>query len=419
MESPLGETRRRVVILGCGFGGLSVARTLAHAPVELTVIDQRNYHMFQPLLYQVATAGLSPADIAQPIRGLIGKQRNTRVLLGRVTGIDPLARSVAVDGHSVPYDVLVVATGSVQSWFGHDEWREAAPGLKTIEDALVIRRRILLAFERAEATDDPAERRRLLCFVVIGGGATGVEMAGAIATLARAAVVRDFRNINPAESRVILVEAGVRLLPAFPESLSDYAVRALTQLGVETRLGVGATDCDAGGIVLGGERIEARTIVWSAGVAASPAASWLQVPTDRSGRVEVTAELTVPARDDIYVIGDTAAAKAADGSVLPGVAPVAKQQGAYVGRRIDRWARTGRSSTDPFVYRDYGNLATIGRNRAVLQYGWLKLCGVLAWILWGFAHIFFLIGFRNRVGVVVYWLWSWATYNRAVRLITD
>jgi NADH dehydrogenase len=410
---------RRVVVIGCGFGGLSVAEGLKKSPVALTVIDQHNYHMFQPLLYQVATAGLSPADIAHPIRGIVGRQPNTRVLLGRVTGVDTAARVVLLDSRRVPYDTLVISTGALQSYFGHDEWEKVAPGLKRLEDALAIRRKLLMAFERAEATDFPDERRRLLNFVVVGGGPTGVELAGAIAELARMALVRDFRTINPAEARIVLIEAGPRVLPSFPEDLAQAAKKGLADLGVEVRTGAMVTACDADGVQLGDERIEARTVIWSAGVKASPAAAWLGIDADKQGRIAVGADLTVPGHPEIYVIGDTASVAGKDGKPLPGVAPVAKQEGNYVARRIHALA-TGRPvPSRPFRYVDYGDLATIGRGRAVIHIGPLKLSGHVAWVIWGIAHIFFLIGFRNRLAVVMSWIWAYVTFGRGVRLITD
>ncbi|HEV2551210.1 MAG TPA: NAD(P)/FAD-dependent oxidoreductase [Stellaceae bacterium] len=407
----------RVVILGAGFGGLSAAKALAKAPVDVTVVDRRNYHLFQPLLYQVATAGLSPAEIATPIRSILRDQKNTRVLLGRVGAIDKKARLVEVEGRSVPYDTLIVATGARHAYFGRDEWEAVAPGLKKIDDATKLRHRILLAFEEAETTEDAAERRRLLTFVIIGGGPTGVELAGAIAELARVALARDFRHIDPRSSRIILVESGSRVLATFPEALSAFAKSALEKLGVEVRLGHPASACDADGVVVAGERIEARTIIWAAGVAASPAAKWLSAEKDRAGRVIVGRDLTLPGHPEIFVIGDTAAALGRDGKPLPGVAPVAKQQGAYAASVIA--ARiTGR--TEPrFRYRNYGNLATIGRKVAVADFGRIRLGGRLAWLLWGMVHVLFLIGFRNRVAVLLDWLWAYVTFQRGARLITS
>ena len=406
--------RPRIVIVGAGFGGLAAAMHLGRVDAELTVVDHRNHHLFQPLLYQVATAALSPADIAAPIRGILGRQANTRVLLGAVTGVDIAGRAVLVGDRRVPYDQLVIATGARDSYFGHDEWKAATLDLKTIEDATAMRRRILLAFERAEDSEDEAERRRLLTFVVIGGGPTGVELAGALAELARAALARDFRRIDPTTARIVLVEAGPRLLASFPESLSAVAARALRRLGVELRLGIGVTECDADGATLGHERIESRTLIWAAGVAASPAATWLGVTPGRGGRVPVGRDLSLPGHPEIFVIGDTAEIV---GSPLPGVAPVAKQQGAYVARVIAA-RRAGRLAPGPFRYRDYGNLATIGRKEAVVDFGWLRLTGRIAWLVWSVAHIYYLIGFRNRMAIAVDWLWSYLTYGRGARLIT-
>jgi len=416
--SDLGGARRpRVVIVGAGFGGLSAARALRKAPVDVTVIDRRNYHLFQPLLYQVATAGLSPADIASPIRAILRDQPNTSVLLARVEAVDRAARCVIADGRSVPFDYLVVASGARHAYFGHEEWEPFAPGLKKIEDATDIRRNILLAFEKAETELDPVERARLLTLVVIGAGPTGVEMAGAIAELARRALAADFRAIDPAQARVILIEAGPRVLPTFPESLSAAAMRSLQRLGVQVRVGAAVTGCDAAGVTVGDAHIATRTIVWAAGVMASPAARWLGTDKDRAGRVPVGPDLALPDDPSIFVIGDTAAATGADGRMLPGVAPVAKQQGAYVARVIA--ARVaGRSPSPRFRYRSYGNLATVGRRAAVADFGFVRVTGSLAWLLWGVVHVFFLIGFRNRLAVLIQWLWSYLTFESGSRLIT-
>jgi NADH:ubiquinone reductase (H+-translocating) len=410
-------SRPRIVIVGAGFGGLTAAKALAKASADITVIDRRNYHLFQPLLYQVATAGLSPADIAAPIRAILGRQKNTTVLLGKVTGIDTAARDVLIDSQRVPYDYLILATGARHAYFGHEEWAAVAPGLKKIEDATDIRRRILTAFETAENTEDTAERRRLLTFVVVGGGPTGVELAGAVAELARRALARDFRNIDPGSARVLLVEVGPRLLAAFPEALSARAADALQKLGVETRLGCAVTACDDRGVDIGGERIDAGAIIWAAGVMASPAAKWLAAEKDRAGRVRVAADLSVPGHKNIFVIGDTALSLDRDNKPVPGIAPAAKQQGKYVSRLI-RARLEGRAAPNPFRYRHLGNLATIGRRAAVADFGWIKLTGALAWLLWGVVHVFFLIGFRNRVAVLLDWLWSYATFQRGSRLIT-
>ena len=407
----------QVVIVGAGFGGLSAATSLARAPVGVTVIDERNYHLFQPLLYQVATAGLSPADIAAPIRGILARQRNARVLLGRVTGVDPKRRSVLLGDRPVAYDYLILATGARHAYFGHDNWAAFAPGLKNIEDATALRRKVLLAFERAEDETDDSERKRLMTFIVIGGGATGVEMAGAIAELAKVALVKDFRAIDTAMSRVVLIEAGPRLLPAFPENLSSFAKTALEKLGVEVRLGAAVTRCDMGGVILGNERIDGGTTVWAAGVMASPAATWLQASHDTAGRVIVEPDLTVPGHDEIFVIGDTARVNDISGKPLPGVAPVAKQQGRYVAKTLHARVR-GAATPEPFRYRDLGNLATIGRSAAIADFGKIKLGGRIAWFVWSLAHIYFLISFRSRVVVATNWLWSYVTFQRGARLIT-
>ncbi|MBV8397901.1 MAG: NAD(P)/FAD-dependent oxidoreductase [Acetobacteraceae bacterium] len=408
--------RPRVVVIGAGFGGLTAAMRLGCVEADVTVIDRHNYHLFQPLLYQVATAALSPADIAAPIRGILSRQANTTVILDTVTGIDMPGRAVLLSERRIPYDQLVIATGAREAYFGHDEWAAVTSGLKKIEDATIMRRRILVAFEHAEESDDEEERRRLLTFVIIGGGPTGVELAGALAELARAALARDFRRIDPTTARIVLVESHPRLLAGFPSELSTAAAKALTRLGVELRLGAKVSRCDDCAAVLGEERIESRTLIWAAGVAASPAAKWLGVEPGRAGRVPVGRDLTVPGRPEIFVIGDTAEVEGPHGP-LPGVTPVAKQQGAYVARVIA--ARlAGKSAPVPFRYRGFGNLATIGRKEAVADFGRLKLTGRLAWLVWGAAHIYFLVGFRNRIAVAVDWLWSYLTYQRGARLIT-
>ena len=412
-------TRPRVVIVGAGFGGLVAARALRKASVQVTVIDRRNYHLFQPLLYQVATAGLSPADIAAPIRGILRNQANAEVLMARVTGVDRARREVMIDGtdRRIPYDYLILAAGARHAYFGHDEWEPMAPGLKKIEDATAIRHRILVAFEKAESSHDPEERHRLLTFVIVGGGPTGVEMAGAIAELAKMTLVKDFRTIDPASARVILVEGGPRVLLAFPEDLSAKARRSLEKLGVEVLTNTPVELCDADGVVSGGKRIEARTILWAAGVQAAPAAKWLQADKDRAGRVKVNPDLTVPGEPDLFVIGDNATVLQANDQPVPGVAPAAKQMGDYVARVI-AGRIAGQPVSAPFRYRNYGNFATIGRHAAVADFGWLKLSGYPAWLLWGAAHIYFLIGFRNRLAVMLDWLWAYVTFQRGVRLIT-
>ena len=413
-----GTARPRVVILGAGFGGLSAAKALGNVPCDVVVIDRRNYHLFQPLLYQVATAALSPAEIASPIRSILSRQKNAHVLMARVTGIDAQRKLVQLEhGRDEPFDYLVVATGARHAYFGHDDWAKWAPGLKKIEDATDIRRRILLAFERAETTEDAAERKALLTFVVIGGGATGVEMAGAIAEVAHWALADEFRVIDPTQARVILVEAGPRLLPAFPDDLAEHARKALEKLGVEVHLGRAVEKCDDSGIVYGGERLAARTIVWGAGVQASHAAKWLDVDKDRAGRVVVAKDLTAPGHPDIFVIGDTAAVMDDKGQPVPGIAPAAKQMGVYAARTIA--ARlAGSQSPGPFRYRHAGSLATIGRSAAIADFGWLKVTGWIAWWLWGIAHIYFLIDFRSRFIVAMQWFWSYLTFRRGARLIT-
>ena len=409
-------TNPRIVIVGAGFGGLSAAKALAGKPFDVTVIDRHNYHLFQPLLYQVATASLSPAEIASPIRGILQRAQNVNVMLGKVSGIDLERREVLAEGRRVPYDTLILATGAQHAYFGHGDWAAFAPGLKTIDDATYIRRRILLAFEKAETETDPAERARLLNFVIVGGGPTGVEMAGAIAELANRALAEDFRSIDPRAARIILVEAAPRLLTPFDPPLSEAARTSLEQLGVEVRLGTPVTALDGAGVSVGTERIEARTVIWGAGVIASPAGEWLGAETDRAGRVKVTPDLSVPGHPDIFVIGDTAAIDDANGNPLPGVAPVAKQQGNYVAALLI--ARQKGKTVAPFRYRDLGSLATIGRKRAIIQMGRLKMKGFIAWLLWCVAHIYYLIGFRNRFVVAISWLWNYITFQRATRLIT-
>jgi NADH dehydrogenase len=413
----LAARRQRIVIVGAGFGGLSAAQGLAGAVADVTVIDRRNYHLFQPLLYQVATAGLSPAQIAQPIRSILRKASNVRVVMGRVTGIDREHRIVQLEDREIAYDTLVLATGSRHAYFGHDEWEPVAPGLKKIDDATFIRRRILSAFEQAEQTEEAAARRRLMTFVVIGAGPTGVEMSGAIAELAHVALRNDFRTINPRDARIVLVEAGSRVLAAFPPELGAAALRSLERLHVEVRLGQPVSACDAQGVTIGDERLDAATVVWAAGVAASSAARWLGVDKDRVGRVMVGTDLTVPGHPDIFVIGDTAHAPDKDGNPLPGLAPVAKQQGFFVARVL-RARIAGQPVPGPFRYRNYGAMATIGRRAAVADFGWLKVHGTLAWLMWGLIHVTFLIGFRNRIVVLLEWLWSYVTFQSGARLIT-
>jgi NADH dehydrogenase len=408
--------RQRVVIIGAGFGGLSAAKALANAPVDVIIIDRHNYHLFQPLLYQVATAGLSPADIAAPIRSVLRRQSNTTVILADVQGVDTVAKMVEAEDQRVPYDLLLIATGAEDSYFGHHDWAKFAPALKSIDDATLLRRHILLAFEKAETETDAREREALLSFVIIGGGATGVELAGAIAELARKALSADFRSIDPRAARVTLIEAGPRLLPTFHPELSQAARHSLEQLGVEVRLGSPATQCDERGVEAGGERIDARTIIWAAGVVASPVGQWLGVAMNRVWRVNVNPDLSVLGHPEIFVLGDAANFAGPDGRQLPGVAPVAKQQGAYLGRLI----RTRLKGADlpAFHYRDFGSLATIGRKSAVVEMGRFRITGVIGWIIWSIAHIYFLIGFRNRLAVVLNWGWNYITFQRGARLIT-
>jgi len=402
----------KVVIVGAGFGGLAAAKRLANRNVEVTLVDRRNHHLFQPLLYQVATAALSPADIAAPIRSILSYAQNVRVLLDEVVGVDRERKTVMLaSGRILDFDRLIVATGSSHSYFGRDQWAAFAPGLKSIEDATAIRRNVLLALERAESETDPDRRHALLTFVVIGGGPTGVEMAGAIAELARRSVSKDFRSITPACSRVNLIEAGPRLLPSFPPELSAKADEMLRGLGVHIRTGTPVTALGYGHVQTSDAWISAKTIVWAAGVEASAAAKWLGAEQDQAGRALVTQGLTIRGSDDIFVIGDTASVPGANGRPLPAIAPVAKQQGVYVADRI-----LGRAK-GPFTYRDFGNLATIGRSRAVIDWGRIQLSGFIAWLVWSVAHVWFLIGFRSRLSVMTTWLWSYLTYRRSARLI--
>jgi NADH:ubiquinone reductase (H+-translocating) len=408
--------RKRVVIVGAGFAGLAAAKALGNSSFDVTVIDRHNYHLFQPLLYQVATAGLSPADIASPIRSILSGYKNTHVILADVSAIDLDERSVIAEDRRVPYDILILATGAQHAYFGHDDWAAHAPGLKRVDDATYLRRRILVAFERAEAEADVDRQRGFLNFVVVGGGPTGVEMAGAIAELARKALAADFRKIDPRDARVILVQGLSKVLPSFPPALSDRAREDLERLGVEVRLNQTVTQCDADGVALGTERISAATVVWAAGVMASPAGSWLGVETDGVGRVKVNPDLSVPGHSEIFVIGDTSHCVGASGSPLPGIAPVAKQQGEYIGRLLK--ARSLGNDSPPFRYRDFGMMATIGRKSAVAQLWGVQFDGLLAWLLWSAAHVYYLIGFRNRLAVMMNWMWNYFTFERGTRLIT-
>jgi len=418
--TPAGKApdRPRVVVVGAGFAGIEAVRALAKAPADITLIDRHNYHCFQPLLYQVATAALSPADIAWPVRGILRGQEHLTVLMADVSAIDPDSREVRAGEIRVPYDYLVLAAGATHSYFGHDEWESVAPGLKEIEDATAIRRRLLVAFERAELTKDEAVRRRLLTFVIIGAGPTGVELAGAVAEVARQALPADFHHIDPRSARILLVEAGPRILPALPESLSAYAHGVLTRMGVEVLTNTRVLNCDAGGVdtePLG--RLDAGTLIWAAGVRASPAGSWIGAPTDRAGRILVEPNLSVPGRPEIFAAGDTAAVQDTNGEPIPGIAPAAKQMGRYIGKVIS--ARiSGQTAPGPFRYRHAGDLATIGRKAAVVKLDRLQLTGFIGWLFWGLVHVYFLIGVRNRFVVAFSWLWNYLTFQRSARLIT-
>jgi NADH dehydrogenase len=405
-----------VVIIGGGFAGLYAARELRRAPVRVTLLDRRNHHLFQPLLYQVASAALNPSDIATPIRSILARQKNATVVLEEASAVDG-ARSVVRtrSGHDVAFDYLIVATGATHSYFDHPEWERVAPGLKTIEDALEIRRRVLLAFEAAERETDPAARRQWLTFVVIGAGPTGVELAGAFAEIALHAMKRDFRTIDPSQAKIVLLEGLDRVLPPYPEDLSERARRQLERFDVEVRTGARVTSIDQRGVSIGNERIEARTVVWAAGVQASPLGATLGAPLDRAGRVRVNADLSLPGLRHVFVAGDLASVEA-DGRQVPGVAQAAIQQGKHAARNILRLA-AGRE-TAPFHYRDKGSLATIGRAAAVADFGRIHLGGWIAWMSWLAIHIFFLIGFRNRVIVILQWAWAYLTRRRGARLIT-
>jgi NADH:ubiquinone reductase (H+-translocating) len=426
-----------VVILGGGFAGLDAARALASAPVRVTLVDRHNYHLFQPLLYQVATASLSPGDVASPIRWILRRQQNVKVLLAAVRGIDVANRRILLDAgggarlsaasrpgdpvgvahppDTLDYDYLIVATGAAHAYFGHPEWAGRAPGLKTLDDALEIRRQVLLAFEAAERERDEGAQRRLLTFVIVGGGPTGVELAGALAEIARQSLRQDFRAIHPESARIVLVEGGPRLLGSFPERLAEAAARSLRRLGVEVRTGSIVTLVDQEGVMLGDERIAAQTVLWAAGVAASPVAASLDVPLDRAGRVRAEPTLQVPGHPEIFVVGDICALQQ-DGVPLPGVAQVAKQGGAHAARNVARAVRG--EPPLPFRYADYGNMATIGRGSAIADIGPLKVSGLAAWFIWVLIHIFWLIGFRNRIAVMSEWAWADMTMQRRVRLIT-
>lgn len=408
-----------VVVVGAGFGGLEVVKGLAGAPVAVTFVDRRNHHLFQPLLYQVATASLATSEIAWPIRALLRDRPEVTTILAAVVGVDAEHRRVRFeDGATVTYDTLVLATGARHAYFGHDEWEPFALGLKTIEDATKIRRRILMAFERAERETGPALQKALLTFVIVGAGPTGVELAGTIAELARKTLPPDFRNIDTGEARIVLIEAGPRVLAGYPDDLSDYAQRSLEALGVEVHLGRAVSDCTADGVAYGDRRLATKTILWAAGVRASPAAEWLGATADGAGRLEVLSDLTVPGRPEVFAIGDTITVAASDGKPAPGIAPAAKQEGRYVADVIRARLR-GAAAPAPFRYRHQGSLAQIGKRRAVIDFGWIKLRGALAWWLWGGAHIYFLIGVRTRLSVAINWLWIHARDQRSARLITQ
>jgi len=405
----------RVVIVGAGFGGLQAARALGDIPIQVTVIDRSNHHLFQPLLYQVATSVLPPNDITAPIREVLRKQKNTEVLMAEVTGVDVQEQRVLMHNRSVPYDYLILATGAHESYFGHNDWKQFSSGLKSIAQAVVLRDKLLLAFEAAELETDPEKRQALLTFVLVGGGPTGVEMAGAIAELAHQSLASDFRHIDPKSARVILVEMLPRILSAFPERLAKKAQAALTRLGVEVRTSSPVEEIDKDGVVIAGQRVDARTIIWTAGVAASPAGKWLGAETDRAGRVKVTSDLSLPGHPNIFVIGDTATVNQ-DGKPLPGVAPVAMQEGRYVASLIADLV-AGKEHQQPFHYVNKGNLATIGRFFGIVDVAGFRLAGFLAWVIWLVVHIYYLIGFRNRFMVLFQWALSYLLFQRSARLI--
>ena len=415
----MSEASHHVVVVGAGFGGLELTRALAGAPVRITMIDKRNHHLFQPLLYQVATTSLATSEIAWPVRHLLRGRKDVTTLLGTVRGVDRSGKRVLLDdGSAVTYDTLVLATGARHAYFGHDEWEPVAPGLKTLEDATTIRRRVLLAFEKAEMEADPAVRDALLTFTIVGAGPTGVELAGIIAELAHFTLPKEFRNIDTRKTRVVLVEAGPRVLPTFAEELSAYARKALEKLGVEIHLGKPVTECNADGVKIGETFVASRTIVWAAGVTASPAAQWLGVPADRAGRVVVEKDLSAPGLPEVFVVGDTASVMREDGKPVPGIAPAAKQQGGYVAKVI-RARILGKPAPAPFRYWHQGSLATIGKSAAIIDFGRIKLKGWLAWWIWGLAHIYFLIGTRSRFSVAWSWLWIYLSGQHSARLITQ
>jgi len=409
----------RIVIVGGGFGGLAAAKELRGTDAEITLIDRRNHHLFQPLLYQVATTSLGPSEIAWPIRQLVHKRQEVTTLLASVTAIDTATNSLTLNnGAVVPFDYLILATGAQHAYFGHDDWEPFAPGLKTLEDATAMRRRLLVAFEKAELETDPDKRRALLAFVIIGGGATGVELAGAIIELARITLRNDFRNIHPEEARVVLIEAGPRVLPNFKPKMSAYAEKALKQLGVEVELGKAVTEVAAHGVVYGGTTLASETIIWAAGVLASPVAKWLGVEADRAGRVKINPDLSVPSHPNIFAIGDTVTSTTPEGKPVPGIGDAAKQGGRHAARVIKARLR-GDTSPLPFHYKHLGDIATIGRSRALIDFGWIQLTGWIGWWAWGLAHIYFLIGLKNRIFIALNWLWIYLTGYRSARLITQ
>src|SRR3984885_2733961 len=412
------ENQPRVVIVGGGFGGLAAAQALGRAPVAVALIDRKNYHTFQPLLYQVATAGLSPGEIAAPIRSILRHRKNTEVLISEVTGFDLERRFVEMPDGKIPYDYLIVAAGASHAYFGHDDWEPFAPDLKTIEDAIEIRRRVLLAFELAERQAVHGEDGAPLNFTVVGGGPTGVELAGTLAEISRHALAHEFRSIDPKMAHILLLEGGPRILPTYAEDLSRSAQQQLEHLGVEVRTSTMVTNVEAGAIYVGQARLPATVILWAAGVAASPLGKKLGVPIDRAGRVLVQPDLTLPDHPEVFVIGDLAALKDASGKLLPGVAPVAIQEGRYVAKLIRRELTPGSDLRLPFHYHDKGSLATIGRSAAIAEFGRIHISGFIAWLAWLFVHILFLIGFQNRVLVFIQWAWSYFTYERSARLIT-
>lgn len=412
-----GVPRHRVVIIGGGFGGIAAIEQLKGADVDITIIDRRNHHLFQPLLYQVATTSLSPSEIAWPIRMLVRNRPEVTTVLGNVTGIDKAAQLVELeDGGRIAFDSLIVATGAAHAYFGHDEWEPFAPGLKTLEDATAMRRRLLLAFEAAERETDPDKRRALLTFAIIGAGPTGVELAGAVIELARLTLRDEFRSIRPEDARVILIEAGPRVLPNFRESLSDYAKSALERLGVEVKLGQAVSAITADAVTYGDTVLRAGTIVWAAGVLASPAAKWLDVEADKAGRIKVNPDLSVPGSPNIFAIGDTVTVAGPGGKPVPGIGDAAKQGGRHAARAIR--ARLAGKPVPPFRYGHLGDIATIGRSAAVIDFGWVQLTGWVGWWAWGLAHIYFLIGIKNRISVALSWLWIYLTGHRSARLIT-